>query len=102
MPATPLTIECRAVANRMHNATQLCGNTQMIHKLVYEDSVTLTALRTELETLGAPANEIISCALAIQHVSNVMECEGNLQHHGALDADADWIITACDALDAAP
>jgi len=99
MPPTPLTIACRETATRMHNASHLCGNVQMQHKLVYEDSKTLTELRTELERLGAPAEEINNCALAIQRVSNVMECEGNVLLHDRLDADADWVVLACDALD---
>lgn len=102
MPPTPLTIECRAVATRMHNARHLCGNVQMQHKLVYEDSKTLGELRAELERLGAPAEEIQHCQLAIQRVSNVMECEGNVLLSNRLDDDADWVVVACDALDGVP
>lgn len=102
MPATPLTIACRETADRMFNAGVLCGNVHMMQKLVYEDSVTLTELRTELLAQSAPAEEIASAALAIQQVSNVMECEGNIGLHGGLDTSAAWVITACDALDAAP
>ena len=99
MPPTPLTIECRAVANRMHNAAHICGNTINMRKLVYEDSVTLAQLRAELERLSAPAEEIASCAFAIQQVSNVMECEGNVVLANRLDDSADWVVRACDALD---
>jgi hypothetical protein len=99
MPPTPLTIECRAVADRMFNAVHTSGNTQCQHKLVYEDSKTLMALRTELETLNAPSQEIANAQLAIQRVSNVMECEGNPMLAHLLSASAAWVIVACNALD---
>jgi hypothetical protein len=108
MPATPLTIDCRAAANRMAHISNIGGNTQMIRKLVYEDSRTLYDLMAFLLGMGNDAPDesgpggYYSVTLAQKRVSSVMECEGNLQLHALLIASSLDVIAACDFVDAAP
>jgi hypothetical protein len=108
MPATPLTIDCRAAANRMAQISNIGGNTQMIHKLVYEDSRTLYDLMTFLLGMGNDAPDesgpggYYSVTLAQKRVSSVMEGEGNLQLHPLLIASSLDVLAACDFVDAVP
>jgi hypothetical protein len=108
MPATPLTIDCRAAANRMAQISNIGGNTQMIHKLVYEDSRKLYDLMAFLLAMGNDAPDesgpggYYSVTLAQKRVSSVMEGEGNLQLHPLLIASSLDVIAACDFADAAP
>lgn len=107
MPVTPLTIECRAVAQRMADITLIGGNVQVQRKLVYEDSVSLYNLMAFLIS-GAPAppesapGGYYSVAEAQRRVSSVMEVFGNVQTHPLLIASAQDVVTSCDFIDGSP
>lgn len=108
MPPTPLTIGCRAAAQRMTDIGHIGGNMQMQCMLVYEDSLQLYNLMAFLLGMGAAAppesgpGGYYSVATAQRYVSSVMELFGNLQTHPFLVASAADVVAACDFIDAAP
>jgi hypothetical protein len=107
MPVTPLTTDCRVVAQTMIDwPGHLSGNLQIMRRMVYEDSVKLAELRDTIAALGEDGPEAgqpgdtASVTLATTRISNLMECSGNIQLWPLLPASAGDVTAACDFLDA--
>lgn len=102
MPATPITTEARAVAERLRHFPALEGNANYLRKLIYEDSATCTSLIAELEGIDPPADEAIVQGLytAAASCGSVGECSGNIGMWPLAATAADSIDAACDAVEA--
>lgn len=103
MPITPLTIESRAVAQRFREFPHREGSVQFLHMLIYEDSLTLAALRAETAAIVDVDPDLVQgVANAEWAAGNAGEVGGNTgmwyrAAQGAVEIDA-----ACDAVEAEP
>jgi hypothetical protein len=102
MPASPFTIECRAIAARMAAITQTGGNIQSQRRLVFEDAPNIDHLRflVQGETPAAPL--VAALVLAHARTSKIIECEGVIALHSLLVASAADVIAGADFVDALP
>lgn len=101
MPPTQVTIDSRKTAVRLQNFSTMEGVAAELRRMVYEDTVLLTALHAAIDTKGgAPAPITNNLALAQVQVSNAMEAGGNTQVHARGPICAGYVIAACDWLDA--
>jgi hypothetical protein len=82
MPATPLTVESKAIADRMETWANVGGNLHVVDQMANHDAATIEALRVEVAGLADPAapdGMAESLADASRHASNVIPLGGNLQ-----------------------
>jgi hypothetical protein len=102
MPATPLTIQCRAVAARMRVFPNCEGNAVYVHRLVYEDSATIASLIPELEAIVPPVpyGDVQGLYRAASFAGTAMECGGNTGLWPLMAAGADALIVAVDHVEA--
>jgi hypothetical protein len=101
MAATPLTIECRAIAVRMGQVGQLCGNAALMARMDGADAASLGQLKTAIEAT-APGATVTALTTAMQRLGNVTECEGNTALHAVLASSSPAVVAACDFADAMP
>jgi hypothetical protein len=101
MPATALTIECRAIANRMRAFPNCEGNAQYLRKLIYEDSAKVATLIPLIDASSATADEKRGVYEAASICGSVGECSGNTNMWPLVTDHATQLDRALDILDAA-
>jgi hypothetical protein len=103
MTATPLTTECRAIAERMAAFPNLEGNANYLRKLIYEDSATVASLIPVLEGIDPPVPYDVVQGLyrAASICGTVGECSGHVGMWPLVQAGADALVAAVDLVEAA-
>jgi hypothetical protein len=101
MPATPVTSEARAVAERLRAFQNLEGNVAYLQK-IGEDSAAVADLAGELGAVSPPVDQSLTDGLtaAVSVCESVSACSGNITVWPLVTVAADNIDAACDAVEA--
>lgn len=104
MPATPLTIEGRAIAERMRNYSKCEGNLQYQQQLIYVDSQFIsTQLIPAIEAVPDVDYALVqSMYFAAATCGSTGECGGNIGLWPLMISRAAELELGLDAIDAVP
>jgi len=101
MPTTPLTTECRAIAERMRAFPSLEGNAQYLRKLIYEDSAKVVELIPLVETATQDQDIVRGVYNAAAVCGSSGECSGNIGMWALVPAAAGQLDAALDVVEGA-
>lgn len=102
MPATSLTTECRAIADRLANFTAYEGNAVTLRRMIYEDSATVNELRGVITTDGG-APEIADALIPVAvRLGNAGETGGHIAWHQFMNEQAAPLLAAVDYVEGLP
>lgn len=100
MPVTPLTIKCRAIVDRLNHFSTCEGHPQLLRKMIYEDSATVTELRG---VIADDAPELADGLIPVAtRLGNAGETCGNIQWHQMMREQAPALQAAIDYVEGLP
>lgn len=103
MAVSALTIDCRAVANRMAKWPNISGNAAILRGMTYEDSAKVEELRVLIQDEPTiPPGMVNDLVTVHRNTSNVMELGGNVGLFPYMISNSALLVAACDFADSLP